>query len=257
MAFSSLTNTHHPTIQLYFFQEELKIIKILRHICPREEVNRSKLNSTRSTISNFFSTRPSPCFQNLSSVHICRPFDSRRDGSRCPSSFRDEESKDPRVIYSLPVTRLDKCHETRHRSLLPPPSPFSQDPLVASSPDEVQRTRDDDVIPPCWEFIIWLSVCPTTPLCFLCIATRSLLLHSSLVPFRFQRGRIVSRGPRGWSSRVVHRLSFSLHACINFPTWYQDTGRRSWFYTVADSRFVEFPFSLFFGILENLEGRGG
>lgn len=135
MAFSSLTNTHHPTIQLYFFQEELKII-ILRHICPREEVNRSKLNSTRSTISNFFSTRPSPCFQNLSSY--IRPYlpPFRGGGSRCPSSFRDEESKDPRVLFTRSRLRVS-ISVTKH-DIVPSSSSL---PLFTGSPRRLVARR--------------------------------------------------------------------------------------------------------------------
>lgn len=145
--------------------------------------------------------------------------------------------------FTYSELRVDKCHETRHRSLpfSPPPPPFHRIPSSLRRP-----TRFNEPGMMTWychvgNLLSDSSGCPTTPLRFLCIATRPLRSSFfSSFPIPTGEDRLGARGrPQTTWRRVVDRLC--VRACVHFPTV---AGYGAADTTVADSRFVEFS-SLF------------
>lgn len=147
--------------------------------------------------------------------------------------------------------RVDKCHETRHRSLpfSPPPPPFHR---IPSSLRRLTRFNEPGMMT--WychvgNLLSDSSGCPTTPLRFLCIATRPLRSSFfSSFPIPTGEDRLGARGrPQTTWRRVVDRLC--VRACI-FQR-YQDTARRirQW-RILGSSNFLPFFFrqSLLFSL---------
>ena len=164
--------------------------------------------------------------------------------------------------------RVDKCHETRHRSLpySPPPPPLHRIPSSLRRP-----TRFNEPGMMTWychvgNLLSDSSGCPTTPLRFLCIAARPALRSSFFSSFPIPTGedRLGARGRwRTTWRRVVDRLCVRacvrayVRACVRACIFqrYQDTARliRRW-RILGSSNFL--PFLFLFWNLKTEEREG-